>query len=67
MKIVINRCFGGFGLSPLAVKEYLKRKGKECFCYDSSGIRDEMYRVNIEDANIFVVYSTKDLCETITW
>lgn len=27
MKIVINRCFGGFGLSPKAVKEYLRRSG----------------------------------------
>jgi len=27
MKIVINKCFGGFGLSPLAIEEYAKRKG----------------------------------------
>lgn len=33
MKIVINKCFGGFGLSYKACKEYLKRQGKECFCY----------------------------------
>ena len=31
MKVVINRCFGGFGLSPLAVKEYLKEKVKSAF------------------------------------
>ncbi len=27
MKVVINRCFGGFGLSDLAFEELLKRKG----------------------------------------
>lgn len=66
MKVVINRCFGGFGLSPLAVKEYLKRKGKECFCYDNS-FSEKMKKVDVENANLFVVYSTKDLGEEITW
>ncbi len=32
-KIVINTCFGGFSLSPLAVKELAKRKGKECYFF----------------------------------
>lgn len=26
MKIVINRCFGGFGLSPLAIRKYGTRR-----------------------------------------
>lgn len=26
MKIVINRCYGGFALSPLAIRSYLKLK-----------------------------------------
>jgi hypothetical protein len=33
MKIAINICFGGFGLSPLAMQEYAKRKGKECYFF----------------------------------
>ena len=66
MKLVINRCFGGFGLSPLAVSEYLKRKGKECFCYDNS-FSEKMKKVDIENANLFVIYSTKDLGKEITW
>jgi hypothetical protein len=33
-KIVINRCYGGFGLSPKAEAEYLKRKGKQAYFYD---------------------------------
>jgi hypothetical protein len=33
MKIVLNKCYGGFGLSPLAAAAYLKRKGKKAFFY----------------------------------
>ena len=65
MKIVINRCFGGFSLSPLAVKEYLKRKGKECFYYNVFG--EKIKRTDIKNTSLFVVYSTKNLGEEITW
>ena len=30
-KVVINACFGGFGLSPFGVKEYYTRKGFDVF------------------------------------
>lgn len=33
MKIVINNCFGGFTLSPLAVQKWATRKGKECYFF----------------------------------
>jgi len=33
MKIVINGCYGGFGLSKLAIQEYLKLKGKKAYFY----------------------------------
>ena len=32
-EVVINSCYGGFGLSPKAIKRYLELKGKECFFY----------------------------------
>lgn len=48
MKIVINDTYGGFRLSPLAIKEYLKLKGKESYFYD----------MQIQDGN--VVYTKKD-------
>lgn len=35
MKVVINCCYGGFGLSTFAYKELLKRKGKECYFYNA--------------------------------
>ena len=69
MELVINRCYGGFGLSPLAVREYLKRKGKECFVYNDENIGSgKLYRqTKIENANIFSIYATKDFGETTTW
>lgn len=33
MKIVINRCFGGFGLSTKALYEYVKRKYGSAYVY----------------------------------
>jgi hypothetical protein len=33
MKVVLNKCYGGFGLSPLAIVHYLKLKGLPCFFY----------------------------------
>ena len=67
MKVVINRCYGGFSLSHLAVKEYLKRKGKECFFYVNNF--DEPYKkVNEPDEkSMFISYSTKDLGNLTTW
>ena len=32
-KIVINKCFGGYGLSPLAISEVCKRKNLPCYIY----------------------------------
>ena len=42
MKVIINRCYGGFGLSEAAIKEYAKRIGKsEGKVYDWQIDRDD--------------------------
>ncbi len=51
MEIVINDCYGGFGLSLIAQKEYWKRKGKEIFFYKQTKYgfhdgKDEFVRVD---------------------
>ena len=36
MKVAINTCFGGFGLSPLAIQRYAELKGRMCFFFRSA-------------------------------
>lgn len=42
MKIVINKCFGGFGLSPLAVKRIADLQGRECYFFTNRGPDGEL-------------------------
>lgn len=35
MKVVINVCYGGFNLSPRAVKRLAELNGRECYFFDS--------------------------------
>jgi hypothetical protein len=66
MKIVINNDFGGFSLSPLAVKCMAEMNGKECYFFDTklSGELDVRYTpISIEDADrcmMWVAFSVKD-------
>lgn len=41
MKVAYNACFGGFGLSPLGLTEFAKRKGIDLFWYEHNN--DEKY------------------------
>ena len=54
MKIVINKCYGGFGLSAKAYKRYLELKGKPCYFFAqkySSLDKDRSYEeISLEDA-----------------
>jgi hypothetical protein len=48
MKIVINKCYGGFGLSEEAVKLYLEKKGIPDEVIDTSEIeRDDPVLVEV--------------------
>jgi hypothetical protein len=72
MKIIINKCFGGFGLSPLAYEEYAKRKGVQIYwyCVDYSGEIEAYEKVSSEEINgIIGAYLhpiTKDLGDYFT-
>ena len=60
-KVVLNGCFGGFGLSTLALVEILKRKGKTPYVFEEVGhkkyvLRDinDVYNGNVNGYGTFV-------------
>jgi len=54
MKIVINVCYGGFSLSPLAVKRLAELNGKECFFYESDyGKPYKLVEVDFNENGLF--------------
>ena len=68
MKLVINSCYGGFYLSPKALKRYLELKGKNAYFYKQTkyeyrdGI-DEFTRIDDIDAiksDLFINCTTID-------
>lgn len=65
MKIVINKCYGGFGLSNAALKTYLAFKNKECYFYESTN--NGQYRLlkdnNPQYKSCFQMISTENLGE----
>lgn len=65
MKIVVNRCYGGFGLSLKAVIEYAKRKNIKLYAYiDDTKDYNKYIRINeeVDDQNYFCVhYYTKEI------
>lgn len=55
MKIVINTCFGGFDLSPLAISRIAELQGRKCFFFD------EDKPITIEELGPNSFYSAFDI------
>jgi hypothetical protein len=54
MKIVINKCYGGFGLSEEAVLLYAKKKGLNLIVQRDKGLKINHYYINEKkDGNYF--------------
>lgn len=73
MKIVINKCFGGFHLSDKAIEMIMTRKGFNCFRYahtkykHSNGV-DMFERRETASGNVLfpiIYYTTKNLGERV--
>ena len=64
-KIVINNCYGGFSLSPLAVKRYYELKYPEVqlFFYKLDFPLDSYQKVSMDEADVIL---TKDLGDSYT-
>lgn len=70
MKIVVNKCYGGFGLSHEAEKYYLNLIGKECFWYVVYGTyksKDTKYKKvdPVDERGVSTYTSMHDLGEII--
>ena len=75
MKVILNKCYGGFGISPMAYKLYAEKKGIELYPYveDNSNYisRGETiyHKVDWSDERLNRIlithYFTKDLGESI--
>lgn len=65
MKIILNKCFGGFDVSLKGYELYAKKKGFELFKYkDNLDFRNHQYiKIKNEEKELFEHYFTKDFGE----
>ena len=66
MKIVINKCYGGFSLSPLAIKRMAELQGRKCFFFRDLVLKKDRIRkpITLEEACrdfFFDAFDTDDL------
>lgn len=70
MKVAYNACFGGFGLSHLALVEYAKRKGFVLTAYSQTKYKhssgENEYAKDDDPSGMFIYYATKDLGDVIS-
>lgn len=58
MKIVINKCYGGFSISPLATLEYYKLKNIKAFLFKenyNNSIKSYISTKDLEDNNLSII------------
>lgn len=67
MKVAYNGCFGGFGLSPLALTEYAKLKGLTLTWYWQDNTKKKYIRISVENIkdSCWTRPYTEDLGESI--
>ena len=59
-KVILNKCFGGFGVSKEAYELYAKKKGISVFHYTQEDLKKEIYTYATDDNRLFDFYFTKD-------
>lgn len=58
MKVVINRCYGGFGLSPRAYTRIFEIMGKECCLYTLGRNREYVYYTGDDKLGVLFPYDS---------
>lgn len=58
-KVILNKCFGGFGLSKEAYELYAKKKGISVFHYTQENLKKEIYTYATDDNRTFDFYFTE--------
>jgi len=56
MKIVVNKCFGGFGLSPKAIKRISQLQRKECYFF-KDGLKNDYKEITLKQAEGDIFFS----------
>ena len=59
-KVILNKCFGGFGVSKEAYELYAKKKGISIFRYTQEDSRNKIYIYANDDNTSLNFYFTKD-------
>ena len=68
MKVVINKCFGGFGLSNLALKRYVELKGLTPYFYEEDYSNKKFIKIPYDNKRVFLTYCiAKDLGNIIEY
>jgi hypothetical protein len=62
VKVAINVCYGGFGLSPEAMKKLCQRRGKECYFFVRGYIDGKSFYIPTDNpvGSCFYTFSVKD-------
>lgn len=64
-KVILNKCFGGFGVSKEAYELYAKKKGIDVFHYTQKNLKNEIYTYATDDNRSFDFHFTKDFGDNV--
>lgn len=68
VKVVINACFGGFGLSPAATRRLAELQGRECYFFKPDGLSTyEPVREPSRRDLFWDAFSVPDPTDVLAW